>query len=334
MSQIDFLAGCYSGGGPEGVQRIRLDTASGELTALGGVPGAPDASWLAFGKDRSRLYAVDEATGRLGAFQLSPDASAITPLGYQPTGAGLPCHLALSPEGTHIVAANYGAGRATLFAIDPATGTLTGETQYLEGTQSTAEGHAHWAGWSPDGRFLHVVDLGHDEVRAYRWQDGKAGPPITSFKMPKGAGPRHLAFHKSGRFAYLLTEYGNTLTALRVGGDGRLTEIETRSTLPPGYAEKSFGAHIQIVGDTVYVSNRGHNSIAAFRIAADGRISLSQIVPTGGNWPRFFIVIDGILIVANQLSDEFTLFTVAAGGRIGATGKRLPLGKPVMLLPL
>jgi 6-phosphogluconolactonase len=334
MAQIDFLSGSYSEGAPSGIHRLRLDTATDELSVVAALPGAPDASFFVADATGRRLYVTNEPDARLGAFSLSPDALALTRLSDQPTGAGLPCHVGLSPEGTHVAVANYGAGRTTLFAIDPISGALSGDAQLLEGTQSTADGHAHWVGWSPDGRFIHVVDLGHDEVRAYPWDGARAGAPIISVGLDKGAGPRHLAFDRSGQFAFLITEYANTLTALRVEGDGRLSPIETHSTLPKGYAEKSFGAHIQVVGSMVYVSNRGHNSIAAFRIGPEGRLTLTQIVPTGGNWPRFFLAIDAHLLVCNQLSDDITLFTLQPDGRMGATGRRLALHKPVMLMPL
>ncbi len=207
----------------------------------------------------------------------------------------------------------------------------------LRGSQSHDSGHAHWVQWSPESDRLYVVDLGHDEVRFFPYQGGKfTGGPEVAFSTPKGAGPRHLAFHPDGRHAYLLTEHGNTLTALGREPDGKLTELNTLSTLPPDFAGKDQAAHIVInpAGDTVYVSNRGHNSITAFAIAVDGRISLKQNISTGGNWPRFFLLLDNHLIVANQESEDLVLFDVAADGTLKPTGKTFKLEKPVVLLPL
>jgi 6-phosphogluconolactonase len=154
--------------------------------------------------------------------------------------------------------------------------------------------------------------------------------------MPKGSGPRHLAFHPGGRFAYCLTEYANTLTAFARERDGSLRALGTLPTLPADFSDKSSGAHIQIngAGDTVYVSNRGHNSIAAFRIAADGTLSHLQTVDCGGNWPRFFLLLYRHLIVANQESADLCVFEVAANGTLAATERRLALPKPVMILPI
>ena len=159
------------------------------------------------------------------------------------------------------------------------------------------------------------------------------GPGIVAHAPPKGAGPRHLAFHPGGKFAYLMTEYSNTLTALWRETDGTLTPLQVITTLPAGFVDTSYGAHIQVnaAGTVVYVSNRGHNSIASFAIGADGHLTPLQTISCGGDWPRFFLLLDHHLIVANQRNDLLVVFTVAADGTLTPNGKTLALGKPVAL---
>jgi len=337
MTSINLLSGSYTGPGGEGLKLLRFDTATGGFELVRSFAGTPDVSWIAYAAATRTVYVTDEMAARAGAFTLAADLGAVTPLGYQPTGANYPCYLRLSPKGTKLAAANYGDDSVPVFAIDAATGALRPDPVVLRSAHEHAAGHAHWAQWSPEADRLYAVDLGHDEVRSYRYENGAfAGGPETAFATPKGAGPRHLAFHPGGRFAYLFTEYAETVTALAREPDGRLTELMTVSALPADFSGKSTGAHIQInaAGDTLYVSNRGHNSITAFRIGADGRLTLLQNIDCGGNWPRFFLLLEGYLVVANQESEDLVTFRLAADGTLEPTGQVFKLQKPVALLPV
>jgi 6-phosphogluconolactonase len=334
---IQLLVGSYSGGEPDGIRLVEFDPATGNLSVAAVLEGAPDASYFAYDRTGRRVYVTDEAGGRVGAFGLAGDARSLAPLGYLSAEAELPCYLALSPDRTHLACANYGSDVVAVFALD-ADGALRAGPQVLHGTQPAETGHAHWVQWSPDGDRLYAVDLGHNEVRSWPYDiaSGRLGDPTTAFAAPPKAGPRHLAFHPDGRFAYLLTEYSNTITVLEREADGRLTGVETLPSLPPGFGGTSYGAHIQISddGEVVHVSNRGHNSVASFRIADDGRLAPLQTVACGGDWPRFFLLLGQHLIVANQKSDSLVVFNVAADGTLSPTGRSLSLPQPVMILAL
>lgn len=334
---IQLLVGSYSGGMPDGVRLVDFDPATGNLAVAATLDGAPDASFFAYDRGKRRLYATDEMGARVGAFALAGDARSMQPLGYLPSEAELPCYLSLSPDRTHLACANYGSDVVSVFALD-GNGALKPGPQVLHGTKGAETGHAHWAQWSPEGDRLYAVDLGHDEVRTWPNEiaSGRIGAPVTAFAAPAKAGPRHLAFHPDGTLAYLFTEYSNTITALARGPEGTLRALETLSSLPPGFDGTSYGAHIEISADgaTVYVSNRGHNSIASFRIADDGRLTPLQTIGCGGDWPRFFLLVGQYLIVANQKSDSLVVFAVAADGTLKATGRTLPLPQPVMILAL
>ena len=201
-------------------------------------------------------------------------------------------------------------------------------------------GHAHWVQWSPEGDRLYVSDLGHDEIRAYPYdaRSGTVGAPTVAAALPKGAGPRHMAFHPKGRFAYVVTEYANTVVAFARAPDGTLTALQTVDTLPADFTGKSQAAHLAInaAGDVLYVSNRGHNSIASFRIGADGRLTPLQTIATGGDWPRFFLLDETRkrLFVAHQRSNDIAVFHIAGDGQLTATGKRFEMSRPVMMVPL
>ncbi|MBK8082756.1 MAG: lactonase family protein [Devosia sp.] len=337
MTKISLLSGSYSGPGGAGLGLLNFDTATGGFEQVRSYPGTPDVSWIAFAPTTRTVYVTDEMAEKVGAFTLAPDLGAVTPLGYQPTGAKYPCYIRLSPKGTKLAAANYGDDSVPVFNLDAATGALKADPVVLRSAYQHDKGHAHWTQWSPEADRLYTVDLGHDEVRFFPYAGGSfTGGPVTAFALPAGSGPRHLAFHPGGRFAYLWTEYANVLTALKREADGTLTRINALSALPAGFTGTSYGAHIEIApnGETLYVSNRGHNSIAVFAIAADGSVGLRQIVPCGGDWPRFFILLGRHLVVANQKSDTLVSFDVAADGTLSPSGQVFALEKPVCLLPV
>src|SRR5690606_32889728 len=128
---------------------IEFDDATGALRFVRALPGAPDASWIELDAMTRRIYVTDEAHGRIGAFRLGAGLHAIEPLGYQFSEATLPCYVRLSPDRTRLAAANYGRDVVAVFALD-SMGVLQLDPQILRGT-SRAEGHAHWAQWSPEG---------------------------------------------------------------------------------------------------------------------------------------------------------------------------------------
>lgn len=337
MPKLNLLSGSYTGPNGEGLKLLSFDTATGNIELVRSFPGTPDVSWIAFAPTTRTVYVTDEMAASVGAFTLAVDNGTATPLGYQPTGAKYPCYIRLSPKGTKLAAANYGDDSVPVFGLDAITGALKADPTVLRSAHAHDKGHAHWTQWSPESDRLYTVDLGHDEVRSFRYEAGSfVGGPETAYSTPKGVGPRHLAFHPNGRFAYLFTEYAQTLTALARHPDGKLTELNTLSALPADFTGKSTGAHIQInpAGTVAYVSNRGHNSITVFAVAADGRISLKQNISCGGNWPRFFLLLGDHLIVANQESEDLVVFDVAADGTLSATGTAFKLQKPVALLQI
>ncbi len=336
MSKISLLSGSYTGPDGAGLKLLSFDTASGALALVREYPGTPDVSWIAYAAATRTAYVTDEMAERVGAFSMAEDFGSATPLGYQPTGAKYPCYLRVSPKGTKLAVANYGDDSVPVFGIDAATGALKPGPTVLRGAGEHSAGHAHWTQWSPEADRLYAVDLGHDEVRSFPYAGGSfTGGAETAFSAPKGSGPRHLAFHPNGKFAYLFTEYAITLTALRREADGRLTEINTVNSLE-STGDNFSGAHIQLnaAGTVAYGSNRGHNSITVFDIAADGSVSVKQNISTGGNWPRFFLLLDDRLIAANQESEDLVVFAVAADGTLSQMGSPFKLQKPVCLLPV
>jgi 6-phosphogluconolactonase len=346
MARTQFLAGTYSTGDHKGMSLLKFDAATDSFVTVRTFEAVENASFALYDAKTRRLYVTDEieSAGFVGGYVLSKDLKTLKPLGVQPSRAGAPCYLALSPDKTRLAVANYFGDVVAVFRLDPKTGAIQPGPQVLhaagEPKAAFKDGHAHWVQWSPEGDRIYVSDLGHDEIRAYAYdaKTGVIGAPTTAAKLPKGSGPRHLAFRPGGRFAYSVTEFGNTVTSFARQPDGSLTALQTVPTLPTDFAGKNQAAHLQInaAGDVLYMSNRGHNSIASFRIGADGTLTPLQTIATGGDWPRFFLLDEAEkrLFVAHQNSNDITVFHVEADGTLTATGKTFGISKPVMLVPV
>jgi 6-phosphogluconolactonase len=201
--------------------------------------------------------------------------------------------------------------------------------------------HAHCIIPDPSNRFALAADLGIDRVLVYRLNlsDGTLHHiEGNDAVMRPGAGPRHLAFHPSLPLAFVANELDSTVTSLRFDGEsGALSPLQTHSTLPSGWTGANYPADIHLAssGRTLYVSNRGHNSVAVFSVAGStGALALEQVVPTGGDWPRNFSLdpTGRWLLVANQRSGSIVVFARdQRSGRLTPTAHRLALPSPVCL---
>jgi 6-phosphogluconolactonase len=202
--------------------------------------------------------------------------------------------------------------------------------------------HAHVVALSPDNRFALVADLGLDRVFAYRVDSSKGGlapndPPFV--KLAPGSGPRHLAFRSDAKFVYSLNEMLSTVTTFRYdAARGSLKELQTLSTLPPGWSGSSTTAEIVVHPNArfLYASNRGDDSIAIFRIdPRRGTLTFVDRTPTQGKTPRNFAIDPSgmFLLAANQDSGSIVTFRIdAQTGRLTSTGDSLEVPSPVCIL--
>jgi 6-phosphogluconolactonase len=255
--------------------------------------------------------------------------------GATSTGGADPCHAALDAAQSCLAIANYGGGSVALLRLDPTTGAPVGPPLVrmhpghgpVVARQTSA--HAHWVGFSPDNLWLHAVDLGADAIFAHRYDAarGALDDGVIAYAAPAGSGPRHIVRHPRAQRAYLVSELANTVTTLSARADGRFAALAIASSLPAGFAGQSAAAHIAIdaAGDRLYVSNRGHDSIAVFAIDRTGDLALLQHVPSGGHWPRFFLLLERErrLVVANERSGTLCILRLAADGRLVPTNTSL-----------
>jgi 6-phosphogluconolactonase len=326
-----FYLGTYTSTGGRGIAKGRLHAATGTPTVDVWTTAVPDASWLATAPNRATLYAISEtAQGRAHALRLSSGGDP-APLNSQPTGNG-PAHAAVSPDGEYLLTAMYGGGTVAVHPLLADGSVAPASDTKQHGTGS----HAHQIVFAPDGTVL-VVDLGLNAVVAYALAAGRLiETGRTAF--PTGSGPRHLAFHPSGSYAYVANELNSTVTVCAYTG-GVLTRGSALSTLPAGTSVQNFpgGVAVSPTGTHVYVSNRGHNSTAVFA-TSDGGSALTLVAAPScnGNWPRHLSLdpAGARLYVANQRSGDISWFPIdpATGVPSAVAGKLAAIGVAQILI--
>jgi 6-phosphogluconolactonase len=350
-----LYVGTYTEGGrPDGIYLVRMDRHSGKLRRVGSVDAGANPSFLAIHPNGRVLYAVNEvekhngrATGAVSAFAIASDTGALTRRGEQPSEGGAPCFVSVDRSGRVVLVANYVGGSVALLPIQ-ADGALAPATQVVQHTGSGPNAarqsapHAHCIVADPSNRFVLAADLGADRVFVYRLDlDGKSLRHIEGGDavMRPGAGPRHIAFHPTLPLVFVANELDSTVATLRFDAErGALSPLDARSTVPAGWTGTNYPADIHIAssGRTLYVSNRGHNSIAVFSVAeSTGALTLDQVVSTEGDWPRNFSLdpTGRWLLVANQRSDSVVVFgRDQESGRLTPTRQRIALPSPVCLL--
>lgn len=340
-----------TGGGKlaKGIYRFELDLATGklangELAAEASAPG-----FLAIHPNAKFLYAVGNIgaknQGGVIAFALDAKTGKLTKLNEQPAGGGGPCHVNVDRAGKNVLIANYGGGSANVFPIGE-DGKLKDATGFVQhkgaggDPKRQAGPHAHSVNISKDNRFAMVADLGLDKVLVYKLDADKGtltpnDPPAVA--TAPGAGPRHFAFHSTAPLAFVINELDSTLSSLSFDADkGALKTLKTVSTLPKDYKGTNNSTAEVVVhpnGKFVYGSNRGHNSIVAFKLDdKTGDLSLVGHATEGINVPRNFNIdpTGQYMLVGNQQSNSIVVFKIdQATGELKPTGEKVEVGTPI-----
>jgi 6-phosphogluconolactonase len=333
----------------EGVYLVRMDRRSGELRQVGAVNAGANPSFLTIHSNGRVLYAVNELepTGAVRAFAIDGGTGALTRLNEQPSDGGAPCYVSVDHSGQVVLVANYAGGSVALLPIEAGGALAPAHMVQQTGTGPNAERqegpHAHCIVPDPSNRFALAANLGADRVFVYHLDlEARSLRHIEEGDavMRPGAGPRHIAFHPTLPLVFVANELDSTVATLRFDAErGALSLLEGRSTVPAGWSGTNYPAEIHVAanGRTLYVSNRGHNSIAVFSVAeSTGALALEQVISTAGDWPRNFSLDPSgrWLLVANQRSDSVVVFgRDPENGRLTPTRppQRIALPSPVCL---
>ncbi len=347
----------------QGIYRSRLDLVTGHLSPAELAAPAKDPAFLALHPNGKFLYALDESsdpkrtpTTGLSAYAINPTTGVLTLLNQQTPGGPGPCHLAVDATGQTLLVANYSGGSVSAISVQPdghlgALGSVVKHTGASVNPGRQKAPHAHGIYFAPDHRFAFAPDLGIDRVVGYRVDPAAAtlalvesgtGVPPTSVTpgatLPPGSGPRHLTFHPTGKFVYVINELLCTMTAFTYESTaGTLTSIQTISTLPPGEAvpKGTSTAEVQVHpnGKFLYGSNRGANTLVVYTIdGKTGQLTYLENVSTLGQTPRHFALdpTGTWLLAENQDSSTVAVFRVdPKSGRLTPTGPLVAVPAPV-----
>jgi 6-phosphogluconolactonase len=338
-----------------GIHAYAFGTEDGRLKPLRRTAGAENPFFLALSPDRKYLYSIHakqfggKENEQVAAYEVVGRTGELRLLNRQSAEGTAACYMDVDKSGKAVLVANYASGCVAALPIK-ADGSLGEPASFHRhrgasvNPQRQKEPHAHCIVVSPDNRYAYAADLGTDQIFCYQLDPAaaKLTPNKTPFaRSPAGAGPRHLTFHPSGKRLYAINELMNSVTVFDYDADsGTLSEKQTISTLPDGFKGTSYCADVKVTPDGRYLygTNRGHDSIAAYKIGEDGRLSLIAIEPSLGKGPQnLAITPDGQwLLCANMPGNNVAVFRIdPKTGRLMSAGEPVRQSSPscIMLLP-
>ncbi|MBI5383554.1 MAG: lactonase family protein [Verrucomicrobia bacterium] len=337
------LISSFATGTNGAIEAFRLDPKSGRLTHLHRAANVENSYFMTVSADQKFLYAIHakefgaKEHEQVAAYAIARATGRLTLLNRQSTHGSASCYLHLDATGKTLLLANYSVGSVASLPVrkDGSLGEAVSIIPHA-GTSVNPERqegpHAHCIITSPDNRFACAADLGLDQVLVYRLDAAaaKLTPHDKPYgKTPPGAGPRHMVFHPGGKRLYVINELTNSITVFDYDPPSAvLVEWQTISTLPQGFRGTSACADVKITpnGRVLYGTNRGHDSIAAYRIGEDGRLTLIDIVPSlGKEAQNLAITPDGkLLLCANLSGNNVAVFRIDS-----ETGGLTSVGPPV-----
>ena len=342
--------GCYTGdkGGSKGITRSKFDVKTGKLSEPELAADMKSPSFVAIHPNGKFLYAVGEGGGKDGgpvvAFALDAKTGELKKLNEGLSGGSGPCHVSVHPKGTHAIVANYGGGSCAIFKLGD-DGKIGDRTSFVQHAGSSAnpgrqkEPHAHCGFFTPSGDHAVVVDLGLDRVKIFKFDSatGKVDDEAaTDVATPLGAGPRHIAIAPAGDYAYVCGELDSTVNVVLFDWKaGKPGVIQSLSTLPkPTPGNSTAECILSPDGHFVYVSNRGHNSVAVFKVGADHKLTGAGHITGEIKIPRNFNIDPSgrWMLIASQDGHKIGVFERdAKTGGAKETDVSVKVGSPVCI---
>lgn len=351
--QVIVFVGSYAEAEAPGVYAYSFNESSGQLTKLDEVSGLKNPTFLNVDASNQKLYAIGECiaengskTAEVVSFSFDIASKKLQPLHRTSSLDAPTCHIQRDKQGRYVIVTSYHGGYIGLIALK-ADGQI-GERLDVQQHQGHGphpnqnQPHPHAAFFSPEEKFIYVVDLGIDCVKCYTIDSQRSVlVPHGEYAVPAGSGPRHLTFHPNGQFVYVINELNSTVSVFSYHSDtGELRPIEEVSTLPADFDGDNACAEIAISADGkfLYGSNRGHDSIVVYAVQPEtGMLTAIDHVSTEGRHPRHFALTPSgaYLLAANRDTNNIVVFRVdIATGKLSYTGESVGVCKPVCVQPI
>lgn len=337
-SKLIGYVGTYTKAESKGIYSFTLNTKKGEITDVTLAAKIDNPTYLAINNKGNFLYSVvkEGELGGIAAFRIDHKSSELTFINSQASKGAPPCHVSLSNASSLVFSANYHKGSVEVHMLNQETGAILPSCSVIEHTgkgpdERQEKPHAHYAGVTPDGKYIIAVDLGIDNIFTYELIGGNLVEK-NNLQVKPGSGPRHITFHPNGKYAYVMTEFNSEVLVLHYDSDtGSFEQLQAVSTIPETFKGNNQGSaiHISSDGRFVYTGNRGHDSMAIFKVdEKTGELHFINYTSTEGNWPRDFALdpTEKFIVASNQESGTLALFA-----RDEATGELTLLQKEIVV---
>jgi len=346
-----IYVGTFSENGSEGIYVFDFDRKANRYNLLQTIVSKESPSFIAVSPDGKFLVSVNreglenrEQWGSVSLFEIDQSSGRLTHLQDQFSYGDSPCHVSFHPSGKFVFISHYRGGNFVVLPIlgngkfgDPTANVqLKGKGAIMPRQEQP---HTHSAVPSSDGKYLYVSDLGLDKILIYSFDENSG--IVTSSTQPyvktsPGAGPRHFTFSPNGKLAFSAEEMSSTIVSYKVDkANGSLDSVQRLSTLPTTFEGNNSVAdiHTSRKGKLVYISNRGFDGLAIYKVMKDGELTAVDFVKTIGKKPRNFLVEPKgeYIFVANRDSNSINIFKVSDDGRPQYTDIELSVPAPVCL---
>lgn len=332
---IGFV-GTYTRETSEGIYRFHLNKEEEKLENVQVAAKIGSPTYLAI--EENHLYAVAQngEQGGVASFELNKEDGELRYLNRKLDHGAPPCHVSI--EDNKLLAGNYHKGTVELYHTN-SQGSIHSRVDIVvhEGSgphERQEKPHVHYTAYTPDGKFVVAIDLGTDELVTYKVHESRL-ERVQTLHVEPGSGPRHVVFHPDGQTAYLLTELSSEILVLDYNNeDGSFTEKQTIQAIPSDFTgtNDASAIHVSSDGRFLYSGNRGHNSIAVFKIEQNKQLTFVEHVHTEGEWPRDFSLdpTEKFIVVANQHTDNLALFRRdQETGKLTFTGSKVSVPEGV-----
>ncbi len=328
----DIFVGCYGKECEETIHWLEFNAFNGKIHHAASFSGVENPSYLTIDPKRNGLYVISEKEqGEVLSFEINRQLKTINPRNRFPAKGG-PCYIELGEKGNYLFTANYGGGSVIVHQLNQ-QGEIIKETDFK--TYHSEISKLHTIRRIPETSFYVATDLGRNKLYFYRFHEASGKlQQIQEVDTPSCSGPRHIAFHPFLNMFYVVNEFDSAVLVYAYDASLEHKKLEQMiPALPDYFKGENFGAEISFLDYCVYVSNRGHHSIAVFKVLQDGKLEALSHIDTTGKWPRHFICIpnSNYIIVAYEHTNELVVMEREEGGNMKINENRFSVERPVCI---
>lgn len=335
-----FLTGCVSSpvyvGGNDGIHHVRYSFFSSNWRAEK-VTDISNVSFMA--AHRRSLYAARRIAREVycvDVFRIRRDGSLNKTDAFVIPGKHGYCHISLSGDGKYLFGSSYSGGFLDVLSLIPGGGIIRLKQRIPFVGRSIHKrqkgSHPHFAAETPDGTKVLAADLGCDRIYILKNVPGKGFVQTGSAVLPPGAGPRHLSFSADGKFVFCANELNNTVTSFKLEKE-ELVPVDSCRLLPAAWSGRSFAGAVKTSpSGEIFVTNRGHDSVAVLSASSGGKLKYGNVFSSMGNFPYDILLRGRELFTVCMKSDKFGVWKRKDGS--WELEETLTIRRPVCIIPV